>query len=289
MNITNVHGLPASIVAAVQNDPYQGGGDISCTKLIDAPKISELSRRHRDQITVDVSERVWALLGQAVHTILERAGLRQEGMVAEERLFAEVNGWQVSGQFDSMDLMLGHLADYKVTTTFKSKGSDKWVQQLNVLRWLAHQNGYTVNSLSIIAIFRDWRKVEAQRNTRGDYPPAAIQEIHVPLWSLEETEDYIYERVALHQAARKGTDIPCSDEERWYDRDTWALMKPQAKRALRVFDTEAEAQEHKLTNDGYVIVKRHGEYKRCATYCDVSAFCQQWAATKQQIKQESGL
>ena len=86
--ITNVHGLPQSIVAAVTNDPYTGGGDISATKLIDAPQIRTLMAKHKDQITTDVSERIWSLLGQAVHTILERAALRQEGMVAEDRLYA---------------------------------------------------------------------------------------------------------------------------------------------------------------------------------------------------------
>ena len=91
--ITNIHNLPAAIVAAVQNDPYTGGGDISTTKLIDSPQVRVLGAAHKDAISVDVSERVWALLGQAVHTILERAGLREAGMVVEERLYAEVNGW----------------------------------------------------------------------------------------------------------------------------------------------------------------------------------------------------
>ena len=64
--ITNLHNLPAAVVAAVQNDPYVGGGDISTTKLIDSPRIRVLSAKHKDNISVDVSERVWALLGQAV-------------------------------------------------------------------------------------------------------------------------------------------------------------------------------------------------------------------------------
>ena len=36
MNLTNLLGLPDAFVAAVKNDPYSGGGDISVTKLIDS-------------------------------------------------------------------------------------------------------------------------------------------------------------------------------------------------------------------------------------------------------------
>ena len=269
--LTNVHGLPQSIVEAVANDPYTGGGDISATKLIDSPRISELSRQHHDKITVDVSERVWSLLGQAVHTILERAGLRAEGMVAEQRLFADIMGWKVSGQFDVMDLELQKISDYKVTTVYKARGSDKWTQQLNVLRWLAHQNGYTVNKLEIIAIFRDWRKTEAERNP--EYPRAAIQAIEIPVWDLDVAQEYLDERVYLHQQARKGQPSYCTDEERWYSGTSYALMKVGGKRALKVADTREALGD---PADGHYIEERPGEYKRCQHYCDVAAFCDQW-------------
>jgi len=271
--LTNVHNLPAAIVAAVQNDPYVGGGDISTTKLIDSPRVRVLGGKHKDQITVDVSERVWALLGQAVHTILERAGLRQEGMVVEERLYADVDGWQVSGQVDSMHLEMQKLSDYKVTTVWKKNGSDSWTRQLNVLRWLAHQNGHTITTLEVIGIFRDWRKSEALRDP--SYPQSAIQTIDVPLWTLEETEDYVRERVAIHQAASKGIDIQCTDEERWMSPSKFALMKDGAKRAVRVADRAEDLGE---AGEGYSIVERKGEAKRCQMYCDVAAFCTQWAA-----------
>lgn len=270
--LTNTHGLPASIVAAVANDPYTGGGDISATKLIDAPQVIELGRRHHAQITTDVSERVWSLLGQAVHTILERAGLRQEGMVAEERLFADVMGWQVSGQFDVMDLETGTITDYKVTTTYKARGSDKWTQQLNVLRWLAHQNGHQIHRLEIVAIFRDWRKTEAERNP--DYPRAAIQAIPIPVWTLEEAEEFVMDRVSLHQYARKGGRVLCTDDDRWYSGTKYAITKPGATRALRVLDTPPDPA---TIQPGYIVVERPGEYKRCQHYCDVAPFCAQWA------------
>lgn len=269
--LTNVHGLPQSIVDAVSNDPYTGGGDISATKLIDAPQIVQLGRQHHDKVVVDVSERVWSLLGQAVHTILERASLRAQGMVAEERLFAEVRGWTVSGQFDVMDLDSSKIIDYKVTTTYKAKGNDKWTQQLNILRWLAHQNGHEVNELEIVAIFRDWRKKEAERNP--EYPRAAIQTIQVPVWDLFEAEQFIEERVALHQLARGGANIECTDEDRWYSGSTFAVIKPGNTRALRVYP---ERPDPSMIPEGYVVEERTGEYTRCMHYCDVAPFCEQW-------------
>jgi hypothetical protein len=273
--LTNVHGLPEAIVAAVQNDPYTGGGDISTTKLIDSPRVRVLGGKHKDEITVDVSERVWALLGQAVHTILERAGLRQEGMVVEERLYADVDGWQVSGQVDSMHLEMQKLSDYKVSTVWKKNGSDSWTRQLNVLRWLAHKNGHTINTLEVIGIFRDWRKSEALRDP--SYPQSAIQTIHVPVWTLEDAEDYVRERVAIHQAASKGIDIQCTDEERWMSPSKFALMKDGGKRAVRVANSAEDLGE---PLDGYTIIERKGEAKRCSMYCDVAPFCTQWAAEK---------
>ena len=273
--LTNVHGLPQSIVAAVANDPYTGGGDISATKLIDSPRIRLLSALHRDKLSVDVSERVWALLGQAVHTILERAGLREDGMVVEERLFATVNGWSVSGQFDVMHLDEQKISDFKVTTVFKQHGSDSWTRQLNILRWLAHQNGHQIEKLEIVAIFRDWRKTEAQRNP--EYPQAAIQVIPVPVWPLDEAEQYVRERVAMHQEAAEGVEYECSDEDRWYSGTSYALMKEGGKRAVKVQDNPFEAD---AVPAGHHVVERPGEYKRCQHYCDVRDFCEQWHQTQ---------
>lgn len=273
MRVTNRHGLPQVVVDAVLNDPYTGGGDISATKLIDAPQIRVLGGRYKDQITTDVSERVWSLLGQALHTVLERAGIRQEGMIAEHRFFAEYNNWTLSGQADVLDLDAGAIRDYKMTTVFKASGSHAWNRQLNVLRWLAMQNGYTITKLEIVAIFRDWRKAEAERNP--EYPQAPIQIIDIPLWDHDVLEQYLDERVAMHQAASRGEAVPCSDEERWKDPDRWAVIKPGGSRALRVLDAPPAPED---VPEGYVVQPRPGTYKRCALYCDVSAWCPQWAA-----------
>lgn len=268
--ITNIHNLPAALVKAVQNDPYVGGGDISVTKLIDAPQRRILWKRHSASITADVSERIWSLLGQAVHHILERAGT---DALAEERLYATVDGWEVSGQFDRLHLGDRVLQDYKVTTTYKADGSRQWEEQLNCLRWLAFVNGYDVDRLEIVAIFRDWRKVEADRNP--DYPRTAVQVIPVPVWPLAQAEAFVRARVAQHQAAESGAVTLCTDEERWYSGDKYAIQKPGAKRAFRVLDEKPTE-----VPDGYEVVFRRGEYKRCAHYCEVAPFCPQWAGDR---------
>jgi hypothetical protein len=273
---TNKHNLPAVIVDAVVNDPYVGGGDVSATKLIDAPQVKVLGAKYRDQVQVDVSERVWSLLGQCVHTILERAGLRAEGMIAEHRMFAEVVGpygpWQLSGQADVIDLERGVIRDYKVTTVFKAKGSKAWERQLNVLAWLARANGYQIHGLEIVGIFRDWRKVEAERNP--NYPQAAIQVIPIALWDPVTIAAYITERVALHQSMQAGVQVDCTDEERWKDPDQWAIVKPGLKRALKVLDHDPAPSE---IPEGCHVEVRRGEYKRCQHYCEVAPWCPQWA------------
>lgn len=269
---TNIHGLPDAFVAAVLNDPYTGGGDISVTKLIDAPKRRTLYRQHKDSVVEDVSERVWALMGQAVHTVLERA---QTSAIVEERLYAEVNGWKLSGQFDRMHLADRVMQDWKVCSVYKAGGDESWTRQQNILRWLAHKNGYEIDRLQIVAIFRDWKRSEAQR--RDDYPRQAVQIIELPVWTLEQTESYIAERISLHQRSDMGEDIECNEEERWYSGTSYALMKDGGKRAKKVVPILADLGEIPA---GHHVVERPGRNRRCEEYCEVAPFCAQYQAIK---------
>lgn len=274
MNLTNVLGLPDAFVAAVRNDPYTGGGDISVTKLIDAPQRRVLYKQYKDFVVEDVSERVWSLLGQAVHTVLERA---ETSALVEKRLFTEVNGWKLSGQFDRLHVHDKCLQDWKVTTTYKSKGDPSWERQLNILRLLAEDNGFNVERLQVVAIYRDWSRAKAKANQ--EYPQNNVQVIDIPVWSLEEARRYVEERIELHQRAEAG-DIPlCSDEERWYAGSTYALMKNGGKRAIRVVEDRSQLGE---PDDGYHIEERKGGYRRCEEFCEVSPFCKQHQMTREE-------
>lgn len=276
MNLTNLHGLPDALVHAVRNDPYQGGGDISVTKLIDSPQKRVLAKRYRDVVVEDVSERIWSLMGQAVHTVLERANT---SAVVEKRLFADVDGWTLSGQFDRVHLDEGVMQDWKVCSTYKAGGDESWTRQLNVLRWLAAQNGIEVHTLQVVAIFRDWKKSEALR--KPDYPQRAVAVIQLPVWEINQTLAYVRERVNLHRQAELGTPPQCTDEERWYSGTVYALMKTGGKRAIRLSPVKDELGQ---PDRGYEIVERRGENRRCEAYCEVSPFCPQY----QQIKSAEG-
>lgn len=70
---TNRHNLPETIVKAVQYDTHRLAGTISVTTLIDSAQIRVLKKLHN--YTEDVADAVYALLGTAVHHVLERANI----------------------------------------------------------------------------------------------------------------------------------------------------------------------------------------------------------------------
>jgi hypothetical protein len=297
MKLTNLQGLPQPLVDAVAADDYdKGDADISVTSLIDPPRKVTLQRAFADQITEDAADRVWALLGQTMHTILERAN---RDAIAERRLFADVGGWRVSGQFDRMVAAPNQqgglvLQDYKLCSVWEIVFGLKAEReaQLNAYAYLARVNGYHIDGLEIVAIMRDWSKSKAQRE--ADYPQQQVRVIPVRLWPREEAVAYMLERVQLHRAARMalemGEPLPsCSDVERWARGDTWAVMKAGRKSALRVLDSLGDAETYLLgVSDarGINIVRRPGESVRCANYCAAAPFCSQWAEMSREVSND---
>lgn len=272
-NITNRFGLPDALVRAVERDPYDNGGaDLSVTKLIDSPQVNILRQAHEAEITVDVTDMIPALMGQAIHLLLERAAL--PGALVEHRFFAEHQGWSISGQADWLHPQARTLIDYKVTTVYKAKGDPAWDKQLNVLRWLALQNEVEVDTAYICAIYRDWMPSKAA--TEAGYPPARAQLLPIPLWPMGETKAYVTRQVTAHQQAALGQRVLCTDEERWMTPAKWALMQHGRKRAIRLYDEEPKLS--RLPEDQYVEY-RPGTYNRCQKYCDVAQWCTQWAET----------
>lgn len=284
MTITNHSNLPQPLVDAITNDPYSSGdSDISVTRLIQPPRKVELERRHAAEITEDAADRIWALMGQLGHSILERAG--KGGCIVERRFFAEVSGWKVSGAVDlipaSQTEQIYSMVDYKFTSLWAVKEGMKpeWEQQLNLNRWLCHTNGIEVNKLEIVAILRDWSKPEASRNP--ELPQAQVIVLPSRLWTMKEAEDFMDNRVKLHQRARLGNGSlsDCLPEEMWERKKVWAVKKIGAKKASRLYDTEDEAKF--ALRAGQEIEHRPGERMRCQHYCSGAPWCDQFKAWKE--------
>ncbi len=290
MKYTNKHNVPQEIINAVHNDSYsRGKATISATGLLQPPRIRLLAQEHYEELTIDISDEIWKLLGQSVHTILERANEENEDTITEQRMYAIVKDWTISGQTDSIDIKNNILKDYKITSAWSivsalQDGKKDWEQQLNIYAYLYRQNtGKTIDQLNIIAIARDWNRNQYLRSG-GDYPPSPITVLNIDLWSDEEQQAFIEERVSIHQEAEVqyliNDELPlCTDEERWRRKDTYRVEKKGRKTAVRVLDTQEEADEYigghkdsKLLK----VVEAKGECVRCANYCDVAEFCNQY-------------
>jgi len=283
MKITNRCNLPEPFVRAVEKMIFgppgtSGRSDISVTALIGPPRITELQRKHWDDLEEDVMDRMWALFGSAVHTVLERADV--ESAITEERMYIEEDGWTVSGQADRLVLDPGEvLCDYKVTSawTMVYGGREDWTFQQNIYAEMFRRLlDIRVRKLQIVAILRDWSAYQA--NKSSDYPAEKVIVFDLPLWSSEEATEYIRHRIAIHRAARETGKLPeCSVEDRWAKPDKWAVVKPNQKRATRVFSSEAEARSFAEEMEFDCDVRwEPGKSTRCEGYCNVAPFCDQW-------------
>ena len=99
MPITNKYDLPQSLMNAVKRFSYsRGKSDMSITQLIDSPRIVKLKEKHADEITTDLSDEIWRLVGSALHLIAETHTDGTER--AEERVFSRVGDITISGGID---------------------------------------------------------------------------------------------------------------------------------------------------------------------------------------------
>jgi hypothetical protein len=272
--LTNNYNLPQSLVSALSADWYTQHGHISVTGLIQPPRLRQLMLRYGDDIEEDVSDKIWMLLGSAVHDVLERADTTHS--LQEERLATDVLGWIVTGKADLWEEP-GIVSDYKVTSVWAGMNGVKpeWEAQTNIYGYLYRQAGFPVIYLRIVCIYRDWSKNRAKQG--GGYPPCAAGVLPVTMWSDNQVEQYLQKRVRLHQEAELLSDwhLPvCTPEERWERPTTFAVMKKGRKSAVRVFEKEedATALAHEKGKDHW-IERRPGESVRCKDYCPVNKHC----------------
>jgi hypothetical protein len=283
MKLTNKYNLPQTFVNVLNRPTYtKGKAHLSATEIITSPRIVQLKKIHWDNLEEDVADKVWAIFGTAIHAVLELG--KDDHHIIEQRLHANVDGWDISGAIDLQRVEDDGIivADYKTTGAWAvmNEKSD-WEQQLNIYAWLVEKvKKVPVKKVEIIAIIRDWSRRDAQ--VKEGYPEAPIKVIDVPLWTFEQRENFIKERIQLHSnalfAAETADDLPqCSPSEMWEKPAFWAVRKVGNKRATTVLDTEDKAlAKIEELGKGYEVEFRPGERTRCANFCQVRDFCSQW-------------
>lgn len=299
--MTNKYNLPQQIAAAVARRTYKKTADISVTGLILPPRIYQLKQRHEAEIIEDVSDRLWSFFGTVAHKVLEHTD--DTGAFHEENLIVTVRNWTVSGRTDTYCTQ--QLIDYptaanpvyeQIPPTIRdykniAVGGQKfdhpdWEEQLNLNAHLWREHGFAVDKLEVIMLFRDWKKLDKERD--HNYPPPVLVQ-DIPMWSHEKTTRFIEGKVGEHQVAESLTDdmLPlCTPEDQWRRTAKWAVMSFKNIRAVKVCNSEKEAYqliESKQTwKSTHYVEFRPAEPIRCNHFCEVKDFCSQYAIEKRQ-------
>ena len=289
MRLTNKTNLPLPLVriaeGLVNNHPVFRNDCFSVTELLKSEQQIVLSRRHADEIEMDVQDTFSMWNGTAIHSLLEDCADRDR-YITEMRLEEDFDGVRISGGFDLMDKATWTLYDYKTCKVagYQSAASgteDKWVRQLYAYADLIEKHfGRRPKQGVIIAMMTDHSKIKAQ--TVSGYPSNPIEIIS---WTLEDPELQAEYKAEREEKARRLKGIlnggtspsPCTYGDMWCKED-YALMKEGAKRASKCFDSESDAREYLEANPGYRLYHRVSDFVNCKNYCQCRDFCPQWKA-----------
>jgi hypothetical protein len=243
MKINNRLHLPDGIVKAVSTEKHNEPGCISATTLIKGVKEVLLMERHWDELTDDVADRIWAIWGTAVHSLLEQEG---ENEFSEVNMPYKVNGITVTGRIDNYDFAKGIICDYKTASINKIRVGNfsEWRLQGLIYAWLLRKNGLKAERCRFIALLKDHSKTEADRDRRYPQNPVYVYEFPVTLTDIIKIDRFIRNKVDEYVHCQKLADdaIPaCSKEERWEKAPKYAVMKTGRKSAVRLLDNQSDA------------------------------------------------
>lgn len=282
--ITNNMCLPQPFVNAVKSNHRYTPKRYSVTDVLGGTCEAVLKRRHDSDITEDVSQRIWALFGTAVHKVLQEAEAT-ESQLQENWLSVPIRGtsYELSGIFDLYDDETKTVTDWKTTGTIKwqKQEFDDYRLQTLIYCWMLRKKGYKAKRGEVVMILRDWSKPKARYEK--DYPKCQVQKVG---WDFldddfKEAEGHIkrwFEEVSEQEKRGDSELMPCSPEKRWHKDDKWAVVKDCVKRATRVLDNEADAISmsealRERTGKPYHVEYRKGEDVKCEMYCSVSFAC----------------
>jgi len=279
----SLQSFPSVFQRAIMADTYDGGtSKFSVTKLISPPQrtwLKTLGEEIRSPYSMFA-----ALMGTAMHSVIETHADPAQGEIAEQRYYRTINvdgvDVSVSGQVDFIEN--GCVSDWKLTSGVQDQAKPDHVKQLQMNGRLAELNGIEVRNVSVIYVQKDWSHL---RSTVDPSYPQTPFKIFVMDYDRELADRLFETTVREHQEASLGKPRMCSPEEQWAKPDSFALMKPGGKRASKVCDTRAEAEELRK-KDQYIEVRK-GEKTYCASFCSLKHLCPQFKRESAQNHNQS--
>lgn len=218
-----------------QHQYSKGKADYSVSDIGigEPPKKVILTRVNSDKISRDILDNFYAIYGTVLHYIFEQAD--NEATLKETRLYKEIetpHGTRIlGGMIDCMRCVFGEKAesndakifgilDYKTTSAFKYTNKQSWKSFIrdhtikqNIYRLLALENGYNVQELKLLVLFRDW--VAGYYKNKQGYP-APIMEVTLDLLPDALVKKWIYRKVSnLIKAEKVMPD--CTSHQVWQD------------------------------------------------------------------------
>lgn len=253
MRITNKHNWPDAILRAVQNDDYDRGEcDYTNSELLSPPRILALKKKHKDEIEVDVEDMIYALEGKIIHKLLENAN--RSGLV-EKRFYAEIGGKKISAQID--------------TLAWENVPIEKKIDGHAVIdaEWVLSDFKYTTRyKLQPNRLDADWA---FQLNLQG---------------YLIKKNGLEVDRLQIVGIAKDHSKIKAETDPKFFPKKAvtrvpipmWTFKQVETAVEERIEAHEKAKKElPKCTGD------EHWGYKRCAHYCNVNKFCDQWKAKQE--------
>lgn len=272
MKITNKLCLPEGLVKACSTEMHNAEGSLSATTLLKGVKEIILTERHWAEIQEDVSSRIWAIFGQAVHALLEHEGQNE---FTEEALSWNVEDVTITGRIDNYDMEKGVITDYKTMSVNKIfyKDFHDWETQGLIYAWLLRKNGFTAEQVRFIGLIKDYSNRKARYEKGYPESPVYVYAFNVTDEKINLIDAYI---TAIVRAYKYRLDLPddaiepCTPKQR-FQKIQFAVMQEGKKRAVKLFDNEADAYAY--ATDGQYVEKRGGESMKCLFYCSCAAFC----------------
>jgi len=313
LEYTNKNNVSLALAVFLMYDNYEYDerpNSISATGLLRPLRQLVLSKQNPALLkTVDIADLVATRMGSAIHKGCEEAwtdpqnvknaltvlGASEDAVnsikinplsvkegetpvYVEQRAEKEILNFVISGKYDLV--LDGVLNDYKSTSVWAyvfDSNADSYVKQGSIYKWLSPDK-ITSDYININYIFTDWSAAKARE--KKDYPQQRVLTKKYNLWSIEETENWIINKIEAYKAL---ADTPqeglphCTDEELWASQTTYKYYKNPNKldRSTKNFNTMDEALVRKSVDGDVGIVKTvPGEVKACR-YCPVISICTQ--------------